>query len=393
MWARAGDLLPRLDPHRLALLPDLGEALRESGEFERARDVLTQGRELAGAEGNTPVEGYCSLELMSLRLQSDPEARTAELSGEAGRLVALYREEGDDAGLVRAYRALAGVSWVECRIEDTAAHLERAAAHARLSGRRSDELDSLAWLGVCYRYGPTPAEEGMRRVGELLTAADGDRGLEASLAVARGGLNAIQGRFDEARASFADARAILADLGMRLVLAATTHAAGRLELFAGDPASAERELRRGYDELKAMGETSFLSSSAALLAEALVVQGRLEEADALADESRTLSAEDDRISQILWRTTRARIRGREGELAEAAGLAREAVELAGSTDFLEERGHAHVALAEVLELAGRPAEARAELDRALELYERKGHEVGAAFVRRRLEPEATAAAS
>ena len=47
------------------------------------------------------------------------------------------------------------------------------------------------------------------------------------------------------------------------------------------------------------------------------------------------------------------------------------------TDALIDQANAFMDLAEVLEAAGRPAEAREALERALETYERKEHVVGA----------------
>jgi hypothetical protein len=66
-------------------------------------------------------------------------------------------------------------------------------------------------------------------------------------------------------------------------------------------------------------------------------------------------------------------------------LAREAVELAASTDFLTHHGQAFLDLAEVLQLNGRPEEAESALRAGLELYERKGDLVSARRAQRRIE--------
>ncbi len=54
------------------------------------------------------------------------------------------------------------------------------------------------------------------------------------------------------------------------------------------------------------------------------------------------------------------------------------------TDFLDWIADAHADLGDVLHLAGRDAEASDEARRALELYEQKGHLVGADRMRKRL---------
>ena len=67
---------------------------------------------------------------------------------------------------------------------------------------------------------------------------------------------------------------------------------------------------------------------------------------------------------------------------EAERLGREAVASFDGTDFIDQEADAHWDLADVLRLAGRDPEAAEELRAALELYERKGHLVGAEKSRR-----------
>ena len=88
---------------------------------------------------------------------------------------------------------------------------------------------------------------------------------------------------------------------------------------------------------------------------------------------------------MLWRQVRAKVLARRGELGEAETLSREAVAIGGETHLTESIGDAHADLAEILELAGRPADAQAELEAALALYERKGHVLSANRMRARLD--------
>jgi DNA-directed RNA polymerase specialized sigma24 family protein len=53
---------------------------------------------------------------------------------------------------------------------------------------------------------------------------------------------------------------------------------GKIELLAGDAAAAERHLRAGFDHMTAMGDTAFAAPIATRLAEAVVLQGRIDEA-------------------------------------------------------------------------------------------------------------------
>ena len=90
-----------------------------------------------------------------------------------------------------------------------------------------------------------------------------------------GYLNAMAGRFTEARELSARSRAILEDLGLTLMLPTLDGWAGQVELLAGDPAAAERLWRRAYQALEGLGEKGNLSTIAAYLAEAVYQQGRL----------------------------------------------------------------------------------------------------------------------
>ena len=96
-------------------------------------------------------------------------------------------------------------------------------------------------------------------------------------------------------------------------------------MLAGDLEAAETELRRDYDTLERMGETNYISTTAALLAEVLYRQGDLDGAEEHTRISEELAAHDDVSSQFRWRSVRAKILASRGEAAEAEKLAREAV--------------------------------------------------------------------
>jgi tetratricopeptide (TPR) repeat protein len=167
-----------------------------------------------------------------------------------------------------------------------------------------------------------------------------------------------------------------------------------VELLAGDPVAAERCLRKGFDALEQMGERALLSTTAAFLGQAVLAQDRDDEAERLAALSAQLAGDDDLLTQAMWRGVRAMILARrggltEGEgLAQAEGLAREAVAIAERTDFLNHRAEALIVLGRVLAQRERPEEAQAALAEALSLYERKGNVVAAAQVRSDLAPSA-----
>jgi hypothetical protein len=86
-------------------------------------------------------------------------------------------------------------------------------------------------------------------------------------------------------------------------------------------------------------------------------------------------------ANVRSESVRAKVLARRGEYAAAEALARDACAIVDSTDYLDERAAARRALAEVLRLARRPAEATAEAEIALDLYEQKGNQVMAEWMR------------
>ena len=150
--------------------------------------------------------------------------------------------------------------------------------------------------------------------------------------------------------------------------------AGPIELLAGRPEEAERELRHAWDALAASGDTALLGSPALMLAEALLAQERDEDARRFAEIGKAAMSPDDITDQVLAASVEARMAARAGDLATAEAEARRAVEIAAGTDALALHAAALALLGEVLE---RPVDALEAFQKALGLYERKGHLVGA----------------
>jgi tetratricopeptide (TPR) repeat protein len=191
----------------------------------------------------------------------------------------------------------------------------------------------------------------------------------------------MRGEFEDARAICARARTELEEVGQSRRLADLAEVTASIEMLAGAPDEAERDLRFSYETLKRIGDTAVLSTVAAELAEALYIQGRLEEAERVAEESAGLAAGDDVESQVRWRMTRAKVLARQGHFEDAEQLAREAVRLATEAEFPNLLGDALMTEGEVLKLAGADEEANRAASRALAVYESKGNVVSAAKAR------------
>jgi predicted ATPase/class 3 adenylate cyclase len=378
---RATSLLPEAGSERLQLLPALAEAARETGDLARADEILREVMAAAVARGDRALEALARIDREYLREYIDPAAREERVLQTAEPAIELFEELGDDQGLAKAWTLRAQAYWDLCRYAEMQHVLERALVHAEKAGDERGRSLILNGLARAAHLGPAPVEEGLRRCEGIYAEARGDPALEAVTLAMIGALKAQVGAFDEARASCGHSRAIAEEFGLNAWLAALPLYTGPIELLAGDPAAAERELRGGYEALIEMGDLGRLSTEAAFLAQALFAQGRHEEAEYFTGVSEGAATPDDAFSQIAWRGVRAKALARRGEAAQAELLAREAVALAEQTDGLTLHGDALLDLAEVLLARGRPTDADAAAERALSLYEGKGNLVSAARAR------------
>lgn len=255
--------------------------------------------------------------------------------------------------------------------------LERALAHAVRAGDERQRAEIGVRLGISAVIGPLPVADARRRLESLVETAADESSAKGLLLVSASLLAAMAGDFDAARAQCREGMTMLETLRRGVGAAAMTTWTSAVELLAGDPAAAERELRPALERLTEAGELANLASLAAQLAEALHGQGRHEEAlEASATSERAASA-DDVHAQIAWRVARAQALSSLGRSAEASRLAEEAVELAQTTDSPMLAADALSASARALAAAGADVESGAAARRALALYESKGNVVAA----------------
>ena len=261
------------------------------------------------------------------------------------------------------------------RYGDAAEAARRAIEHANRSGDARQRARAVTLYALSAVHGPTPVAEAIAVCGELVDGVAGDRRAEGLVTSILGWLEAMRGDFDLGRRLAARGRTIFSDLGTGVVAASQLYS--QVEVLAGNPAGAEVDLRRDYDALTKIGETYLRSTVAGYLAQAVYAQGRYVEALELSRVVEELAGDDDVTSQAFWRSVRAKVLAREKRAAEAVPLAEQAVEQLRRTDGLVTIARALVDLAEVLALDGRPDEARAAVDEAVRIFERKGNIVGA----------------
>src|SRR5919197_5201142 len=380
-FERALALRPDDDP-AVALRLDLAEVLFLSGQVAEAADGAEDAAVRAAAAGDEA--GELRARLSTARITALTPREEAADEDPSGALLALaaqarpvFARAGDDAALAEAWVATAWADLIRCQWASMREAVERALEHARRAGSTRWERELPVWEGTALFYGPTPVEE-------VLGWHEREQSQHAIALRQRGVLEAMRGRFDEARGLLAAGDAAAEELGQTIWLAVGGMTAWEVETLAGDDVAAERSVRTSCEQLEELGDTGYRSTATARLAESLYTLGRFAEADEATQVAEGLSGPDDLVSQALWRQVRAKLLARAGSHAEAETLAREAVSQVGQTDMVDSHARALADLGAVLPLAGRVDDAEREFEQALNLFERKGNVVLAAKARRDL---------
>jgi class 3 adenylate cyclase/tetratricopeptide (TPR) repeat protein len=372
---RALELLPDDDPDTHEVMLDLGISLLHAGHVAESEEFLTRAVEVAVARRDLRIESYARIERSGLEVDIHPELGPDSLRREAEKALPVFEALGDDVGLAKTWRRLATMDGVGCRWGAAGEAFERARTHARRAADGREEALASALIFQSLVRGPTPVETGITRCEELLHEGGRHRGVEAVGLAALANLQAMVGRFDDARRLLVRSDAILEDLGQTRRMLETAFLAAETEMLAGDPAAAERKLAWAYETVKPSGFKGYLASLAAALAEPLAALGRYDEAEELTALSEATAGADDADSQVKWRQVRAKIRAHRGDFDAAEAFGREAVRRAEATDALNMRGGALVDLAEVLGLADRFEAAHTAALQAVDIYARKGNRV------------------
>jgi class 3 adenylate cyclase/tetratricopeptide (TPR) repeat protein len=372
---RALAVLPEDAPERFEIAPDCGEALMQIGDFETAQMLLDATEDAAAARGEPGLAGGARVVGRLIKLLSGAEGDWSERArATANEVIATATASGDHVTLARAYRLLAWVDGKACRYGAAATSLGHAIEHARAGGDVRQERRASTAYALTSAQGPTPVAEALERCAGVSEAVAGDRQAEAAVFCLVANLEAMRGSFELSRELCEHARRLFEELGLRVEAASMVLESSAVELLAGNPAEAERELRRGFVVLEELRERYLFSTLSGLLARALWAQDRPDEAEDMAALAEELADSDDIDAQVHWRSVRAKVLAERGEADEAEQLARSAVELLEGTDAVVLQIDANIDLGQVLAKIGREG-ADAAFERARRLATDKGSEV------------------
>ncbi len=380
---RASRLLPADDPTRLAVLPDLADALQAAGELKRALRVYEDILETARSSGDEATAVHAELGRLYVTAFQDLESFLAGGREQIERTLPLLERLEDHLGQAKAWYLLAYMNWAIGQTEEAREEVERALELVRTVGSERWEANALRLQCLIVYWGPAPLAEVERHNREALEVARRARlrNLEAAALTISARTAAMQGDFDAARRFIRQSNDITSELGELLTQAADSISEGMVELLAGNLDAAEQALRGGHSALEQMGGTGPLATVAAMLARVLLRQERYEEAESLTRQCELVAASHQLDAQVKWRSIRAVVHARRGELEVAEELVQEAVSRVDATDQIEIQAEIRADMGEVLRMAGRHEEAARQFNRALQLYERKGNVMAARQVR------------
>jgi predicted ATPase/DNA-binding SARP family transcriptional activator len=384
--SRAVALLKPEDPLRVELIPNTRVVQGMDVDMSWADRALTEAVETAATTGDRRLAAHALVQRGLLRLFTEWDVTPSELIDSAERSIGAFAELGDELGEARAWRLKAQAHYLGRQAGLCAEASERALEHVRRAGDPFEEREIVEWLSIALFLGPMPAAEAARRCERLREEMVGQPSVQAMIMVGESTLVAMQGKIAEAKRLRSRARAMLRDLDEWIWIASFWWSF--IALSENDPIAAERELRPGYEALKQLKSQSHFSSLAHALGNALYVQGRYDEAERLTHECEAASRPNDVHSQILWRSTRAKILARRGQRGAAELLAREAVAFAFDSDFYPAHAEALMDLAEVLDIAGDANGATIATEAAIRLWELKGNVLATRRARARLQARA-----
>jgi class 3 adenylate cyclase/tetratricopeptide (TPR) repeat protein len=373
---RARDLLPSDDLRLPELLLDLGVALTDAGRYPEGEAVCLESAELARTMDLPGIEWRGVIQAQWLRLHVGGGTHE-EMFPLANRALAELERIGDERGLAQTSAFVADLHFWAGRLSESMTAHRRAVEHAKRASFRSMELYSAASTCGCMAQGLTPARDVIAEVGSMIEEYGDNRLFWLRMGRILALMYAISGDFDRARRLAADGAAAAREFGMEGTLASgSLRDIASIALLAGDVHEAERCLREGAEILLRLGDRGHLDTVAPDLAWVLLsTPGREEEAAAALELAKPIPDDADAVVRV--RATTAVLRAHQGQPAEAEALARDAVERAWRTEYVDLRTLSLEALAKVLILAGRNAEAAEVLERAIAVYEAKGNVVAA----------------
>jgi len=354
---RAVDLEPTLERRLCA-----ARAAWRLWELPAASVEMEEVRALARDAGERTTEGLALTQLAEIVLNRNADVEQARTLG----LEALELLAGAPADA--RYEVLTLLGSVG-RWQGDMGSVERHAAEkleiAREASRPDLESLALAELAAAHiaRLEISKAEEVLDTAARL-AAVSGSLSAQALVTRVRASTLLRRGRFDEAAATFRAARDLFDEIGAVPDGARMRQLEGVATWRAGDVERAEQLVREAVRTLLAVQERGTIVEAQRTLAEIVLAQGHVEEAERWALSAVETVGMQDMLSRSNVRMVLGLVRAAQGRDDEAERLLREALDMLAETDYRNAEPEPLAALADFLRARGREEEA-AELDERL----------------------------
>ena len=315
--------------------------------------------------GDSRLEGRALTALAEVALSRDADVtRARELAHAA---LDVLRED-DDPGRYDALALLSQIGWWEGDLAAVEQYAQQTLEIARRAGRKDLESGSAVELAAMY-YARLEDERGEQHLTEAIRLAE-----ESGSFVARGWALRTQGELhvrrdelEEAEEAFEEALRLFREAGVTIPTARVLNWLAFVRWRRGNLASAEQLLREAIRMLKPLEDRSTLVESQRTLAQVLLEQGKVDEAERYALESRQTVGPRDMHSRSTTRVALGLVRAAQGQDEEAEALLREALEILDGTDYRRYRFEPLEALARFLRERGRVDEAAPYEERLADL--------------------------
>ena len=407
-------------PAEARVLGALGMLWGGHKDYQRGLELTQQAVELIESSGDRRALGEARARVGIMRVNL---AQMTESRRELERALALFREGVDAAGEARVLDALAMVTFVLGDLDQSVRHAEEAIPRLRALGDRQTEASCVVTLGTALGYrGDWPAAEPWIRQGLELAVAIGARSAQSFAHWTTGELLETFGSYGPALGEAETGLAIAREIGHLEWTAAGLATVGRIRRECGDVVGARRLHQEMLDTTRQLGTVLWISDALGELGQDLAAAGDgtaaaeyLVRAVEFAGEARKHT-----VRSLLGQGALALRRGRPAEglalarrvqevdaqfgvfVADARRLEGEALATLGQPDEAEAvlrrakaeatmlgarppRWRACLALAGLLEGAGRHAEAASERAEALTLLDRVMEELADPQLRRSFE--------
>jgi class 3 adenylate cyclase/tetratricopeptide (TPR) repeat protein len=351
------------------LEPTLRRRYLAARAADRLSDLPAVSREMEEVlaasigEGDRWTQGRALVTLAEAVLLRNADVHAAEQMIDE----ALEVFEPDDLpGRFRALRARASIAWARGDLEKEERLMLEGLQLAREAGRKDFESEAADELASVY-ISRLELDRAAPYIEQAILLAEQSGSAEARGRALRfaGQLHLQRGEYEEAASALEGAREHLSEAGAAWSLGRTLNYSAWVARYQGDPNKAERLFRESIRVLAGLEDRATLCESQRGLAELLLAEGRIDEAERFALAARETVGPHDQTSLATTSMALGEVRAAQGQDREAEELLREAVEIISSTTHRHGQRQTLEALAKFLRERGRETEA-AEVDERLE---------------------------